>query len=140
MKILVMDGQGGKIGRLIVEQIKQKDQSIELIAIGTNSIATAAMMKAGADYGATGENAVLVNCRDADIIIGPIGIILSDALLGEVTPAMASAVSSCKALKIIIPISKCNTIVTGTKDLSLNEYIQLAVQALMDEIKNSGLN
>lgn len=140
MKILVMDGQGGKIGRLIVEQIKQKDQSIELIAIGTNSIATAAMMKAGADHGATGENAVIVNCRDADIIIGPIGIILADALLGEVTPAMASTVSGSKALKIIIPTSKCNTIVTGTKDLSLNEYIQLAVQSLLYEIKNSGLN
>lgn len=139
MKILVMDGQGGKIGRLIVEQIKLKDQSIELIAIGTNSIATAAMMKAGADHGATGENAVIVNCRDADIIIGPIGIILADALLGEVTPAMASAVSGSKALKIIIPTSKCSTIVTGTKDLSLNDYIQLAVQSLMDTIKNSGL-
>ena len=96
MKIVVIDGQGGRMGALLCDKIRKNKEKLpsgtELIAIGTNSAATAAMLKAGADFGATGENPVLVACRDADFIIGPLGIMAADSLLGEVTPAMAVAV------------------------------------------------
>jgi len=91
-KITVIDGQGGKMGRSIIEQLKKQFPEQEILAIGTNSIATSAMLKAGADYGATGENPVIVAARDSDIIIGPIGIVIADSLHGEVTAAMAAAV------------------------------------------------
>ena len=94
MKIIVIDGQGGKMGKGVVEQLKKAHPGLELIAVGTNSIATSAMLKAGADAGATGENPVVVNSRDADIIIGPIGIVIANSLLGEITPAMAVAVGA----------------------------------------------
>lgn len=128
MKVVVIDGQGGKIGASIVKQLKQSLPEQKVLAIGTNSIATAGMLKAGADQGATGENPVIVNCRDADIIIGPLGIILADAFLGEITPAMALAIARSPAQKILIPVNRCNVRVAGIRDLTLNEYIQLAVE------------
>lgn len=100
----------------------------ELIAIGTNSIATAAMLKAGADFGATGENPVVYNCADADIIIGPLGIVVANALLGEVTPSMALAVGQSSAHKILLPINKCNNVVVGVQELSYKEYVDLAIE------------
>jgi hypothetical protein len=127
LKFVVIDGQGGKMGKAIVEQLKESLPEHELIAIGTNSIATSVMLKAGADYGATGENPVIVNCADADIVLGPIGIIIADALFGEITPLMALAVGKSKAQKILIPVNRCNIIVAGTKELSLNEYVQSAI-------------
>lgn len=126
MKILVIDGQGGNIGKSIVEQIRQSMPDQAVIAIGTNSAATSAMVKAGASAGATGENPVIVNSRDADYIIGPIGIILADSMLGEITPAMARAIGESKAHKILIPVNKCIT-VAGVESLSLGQYIQKAV-------------
>ncbi len=137
MKILVIDGQGGKIGKLIVEQIKQKYESIRILAIGTNSLATAAMLKSGADEGATGENPVIWNSKDADIIIGPIGIIIANSLHGEISPSMAVAVSECKARKILIPVNRCNNFVVGVSDLPLSEYINLAVQEVRRLIEES---
>lgn len=128
MKLLVIDGQGGKMGRAIVEQLKKELPEQEITAIGTNSIATSTMLKAGADMGATGENPVIFNCKDADIVIGPIGIIAANSLLGEVTPSMAAAISSSKAVKILIPINKCNVYVAGIKDLNLSEYVKAAVE------------
>lgn len=128
MKLLVIDGQGGKMGRAIVEQLKKELPEQEISAIGTNSIATSTMLKAGADMGATGENPVIFNCKDADIVIGPIGIIAANSLLGEVTPSMAAAISSSKAVKILIPINKCNVYVAGIKDLTLSEYVKAAVE------------
>lgn len=130
MKIVIIDGQGGKMGKMIVEQLKKDYPSLELIAIGTNSIATAAMMKAGADYGATGENPVIVASKDADIIIGPIGIIIADSMLGEVTPAMATAIGQSKAKKILIPVNKCNIHIVGSQDLPMSDYIKLAVDSV----------
>jgi len=130
MKIVIIDGQGGKMGKMIVEQLKKDYPSLELIAIGTNSIATAAMMKAGADYGATGENPVIVASKDADIIIGPIGIIIADSMLGEVTPAMATAIGQSKAAKILIPVNKCNTHIVGSQNLPMSDYIKLAVDSV----------
>ncbi len=102
MKITIIDGQGGKIGRSIIEQLKKLHPELELYAIGTNGIATSAMMKAGADYGATGENPVIVNAKDSDLIVGPIGIVFANSLLGEITPAMAAAIGSSSAFKILI--------------------------------------
>lgn len=136
MKIVVMDGQGGKIGKLLVEQIKLSLPEYSITAIGTNSIATAAMLKAGADYGATGENPVVYNCLDADLIIGPLGIIVANSLLGEVTPAMATAVGQSKAKKILIPVSKCGCVVIGAEELPVGDYINLAVNALKQLIHN----
>ena len=130
MKIVIIDGQGGKIGKMLVEQLKQSLPEIELTAIGTNSIATAAMLKAGADFGATGENPVLINCADADIIIGPLGIIVANSFLGEITPVMSIAISQSKAQKILIPINRCNTTVVGTQELPFSEYVLLAMQLL----------
>ena len=117
-KITVIDGQGGKIGKIIIETVKSEYPSCEVTAIGTNSIATAAMLKAGADKGATGENPVVVACRDADLIIGPVGILAADSLLGEVTPKMAIAVGQSNAVKLLIPVSKCQTVIVGAAGLS----------------------
>lgn len=129
MKIVVIDGQGGSLGKAITEKIKSR-YNCEIYAIGTNSIATAAMIKAGADYGATGENPVVVNSRDADVIIGPIGIIAANSLLGEITPKMAAAIACSEAKKILVPVSKCKIHVAGTPELSFGEAIECAVDAL----------
>ena len=123
MNILIIDGQGGRIGAQLVAAIRQAGLPGEVLAIGTNSAATAAMMKAGADAGATGENPVIVACRDADVIIGPIGILSADALLGEITPAMAAAVGRSRAVKLLLPLNQCNTIVVGTRALSVSALI-----------------
>ncbi len=125
--ILVIDGQGGRIGKLLVEQIHLAFPQEKILAIGTNSVATVAMLKAGATVGATGENPVVINAPEADVIVGPIGIVLANALLGEITPKMACAVSSCAAPKVLIPVSQCNHVVVGTEARSLGEQISLAV-------------
>lgn len=127
MKIVVIDGQGGNIGRRIVEEIKAKKTGCEILAIGTNSTATALMMKGGADVGATGENPVVLASRDADVIIGPIGIILADSMYGEITPRMAEAIGASKARKILIPINKCVTVAGVDESMSISDYIKIAV-------------
>ena len=130
MKITVIDGQGGRIGRTVIEQLKEKHNDLELYAIGTNSIATSAMSKAGADYGATGENAAIVNAADSDIIIGPIGIVFANALLGEITPTIATAIGASKAYKILIPVNRCNHYVAGCTEAPMSEYIKLAINRI----------
>lgn len=130
MKIIIIDGQGGRMGKAVIEQCKLSYPDLELTAIGTNSIATSAMLKAGADFGATGENPVIVNSRDADIIIGPIGIIAADSLLGEITPAMAGAVAKSHAHKILIPVNKCQFHVIGCRQLPLGDYLKETVEYL----------
>lgn len=127
MKIMVMDGQGGRLGKLLVESLRQAGIRDEIIAIGTNSIATSAMVKAGADAGATGENPVIVCARDADYILGPIGILAADSLLGEVTAPMATAIGQSRAQKILIPVNRCRNTVVGTKDLTMSELVREAV-------------
>lgn len=129
MKIVVIDGQGGSIGRAIVEQLVKKVDVESIFCIGTNSVATANMLKAGAKYGASGENPVVVACRDADYIIGPIGIIMADSMLGEISPLMAQAVGASNAHKILIPINKCLT-VAGVQNLTLSDYIKIAVDSI----------
>ena len=138
MKVVIIDGQGGRVGQMITEQLKKRLPQQEIIAIGTNSIATLAMLKAGADHAATGENPVIRNCRDADLIIGPIGIVLADALMGEVTPAMAAAVGSCNATKLLIPINRCNTFVAGMPERPAGEYIRLAAEQAEQLILQQG--
>lgn len=130
MKITIIDGQGGRIGKSIIEQIRKNHCDLELYAIGTNSIATSAMLKAGADYGATGDNAVIVNAADSDIIAGPIGIVFANALLGEITPAIATAIAASKAYKILIPVNRCNHFVAGCTEASMGEYIRIAVEKI----------
>jgi len=126
-KIVVIDGQGGKIGSLLVARLKAEAGHYEIFAIGTNSIATAAMMKAGADFGATGENPAVVNCRDADIIVGPLGIVVADSLIGEITPVMAVAIGQSNAKKVLLPINRCNNFVVGSRDLPINDVIDAAI-------------
>ncbi len=138
MQILVIDGQGGGIGSRIIAALKpQLPAGYEIIGVGTNVLATNAMLKAGADMGATGENAILWNVPRACLILGPIGIILANAMLGEITPAMATAVSSADVVKILVPSSKCSVIVTGTEGNTLEGYIRQAVQLAVQEMQKN---
>lgn len=130
MKILVIDGQGGNIGRQLAKMITDSFPDQELITIGTNSLATSNMLKSGATKAATGENAVIVNSRDADVIIGPLGIVLADALLGEVTPRMAESIGSSSAKKILIPMSKCETLIAGVRFQSMTDLLEDAIAKL----------
>lgn len=127
MRITVIDGQGGQLGALLVKEISAKLQGAELTAIGTNAAATAAMLKAGAKNAATGENPVLVACRRSDVIVGPIGIVIADALLGEVTEKMAAAVARADAVRILIPMNRCDTLVAGVPNLNAGALIADAV-------------
>lgn len=127
MNVLVIDGQGGGIGKLLVSTIKEKYPDFAVTAVGTNTAATAAMLKAGADNAATGENAVCVACRKADVITGPIGIVIADALLGEITPKMAAAVGQSNARRVLIPVNHCDNIVVGVHDASAAKLVPEAV-------------
>ncbi len=130
MNILVIDAQGGGIGKQLVSAIKENIQGAVVTAVGTNSAAASAMLKAGADNAATGENAVVVNCRKADVIVGPIGIVIADALFGEITPIMAKAVAQSSAKRILIPINHCDNIVVGVSDLNIRKLIQDVISEL----------
>ena len=125
---MILDAQGGGLGRQLISQIRKEVTGTYLIAVGTNSAATSAMLKAGADEAATGENAARVVSNKADIIIGPIGIVIADALLGEVTPAMAVAVGQADAPRILIPLNRCENLVAGVADLSMGALIEDAMR------------
>ena len=129
MRVLVIDAQGGGVGRQLVAAIKKGVPGAEVTAVGSNSLATSAMLKAGADQAATGENAVVVNCRRADVIVGPIGIVIADALLGEITPAMAMAVGQSGAKRLLIPMNHCDNIVVGV-DRGAGQLIAEAVERI----------
>lgn len=135
MKIVVVDGQGGRLGRLLVEEVKTRLPRAQVYALGTNTVATSAMLKAGADFGATGENPVVRNVADADGVLGPVGIVVANAILGEVTPVMAEAVGSCRAKKFLIPMNSCGVVVAGVGELPLSAYVAQAVEALAAELK-----
>ena len=138
-KLVIIDGQGGRLGQMIVEGLKKECLDAELYAIGTNSAATLAMIRAGADYGATGENPVLVACRDADYIVGPIGIVAADALLGEITPKMVVAIGQSPALKLLLPVSHCNNQVIGVKDQTMSEMVKETVETLRNLLAGKGM-
>lgn len=129
--VLVIDAQGGGIGKAVVASLKRNFPSVPVTAVGTNCVATSAMMKAGADRAATGDNAVIVCCRTADLIIGPIGIVIADALLGEITPEIAKAVGQSAAKRILIPINHCDNLVVGVPDLGIAGLIQ----GVLDEVE-----
>lgn len=130
MNILVVDGQGGGIGRQLVENIKKTFPAVSITAVGTNVFATQAMLKAGATHAATGENAVLVGCRTADIIAGPIGIVIADSLWGEITPAMAAAIGQSRAVRILLPMNQCNNLIAGMDNVSIGTLIQSSMNEI----------
>ena len=135
MRIIVIDGQGGNIGKQLVKNIRDEFPDVDIRAIGTNSTATANMLKGGANEAATGENALIVACRDADLIIGPIGIAVADSLLGEVSARMAAAVGQSSAKKILIPLNKCDILIPGLRDKSTSEVLADAlnmIRAIME--------
>ena len=130
MRLVVIDGQGGGLGRQLVTAVKEYDQDIEVLAVGTNSAATNAMLKAGADQAATGENSVVVASERVDVIMGPVGIVIADSMLGEITPRMAVAVGQSRAKRILIPVNLCDNIVVGVSDVSMGKNVQNAIDAL----------
>ena len=135
LRLEVIDGQGGGLGRQLTAALAAGCPDIELTAVGTNSIAASAMLKAGAHRAATGENAVVVNCRRADIIVGPIGIVIADSLLGEITPAMAAAVCQSSAARVLIPINHCDNIVVGVPDQPIGQLVAAAVEKVKELIR-----
>ena len=134
MKVLVIDGQGGGVGKALVSAIKRIAPAVTLTALGTNAAATAAMLRAGADQGATGESAIRYQSKTADVITGVIGILHSNALLGEISPAIAAAVSGSEAQKILIPLDRCGLHVVGVTKRPMEELIVEAAQAVADAI------
>ncbi len=135
MTVVILDAQGGGMGRMLVEGLKKALPEQPVIAVGTNALATAAMLRAGADQGATGENAIVVTSGRADLILCPIGMVLCDAMLGEVTPAMAMAVGRSHAHKILLPVSRCQTTIAGMPKMSMAEAVQKAVDEAVLRIR-----
>ena len=135
-RVLIIDGQGGNMGRQLVEQLLlQSSITLDITVVGTNAIATANMLKASARVqGATGENAVIVAARKADVIVGPVGIVMADALLGEITPTMANAVAQSNAYKVLLPVNKCNHFIVGVQDASMSQLVQQAVQETINAL------
>ena len=129
MKILIIDAQGGGMGRQLVASVKKEFSQAEITAVGTNSIATSNMLKSGADHAATGENAVIVGCRKADVIIGPVGIAIADSMYGEITPVMAAAVGQSDAKKLLIPMNQCNNVI------SMGSMVEAVIEQLKDVIR-----
>ena len=136
MNITVIDGQGGSLGKALIEQIIANIENVNITAVGTNSAATAAMKKGGAQICATGENPVKVACKKAEVIVGPIGIICADAMHGEITPQMAMWVGQSEAVKVLIPVNGCSLKIAGAKGSNMASYIKAAI----DEIKESCSN
>ncbi|MBQ6684568.1 MAG: DUF3842 family protein [Firmicutes bacterium] len=130
MNILIIDGQGGQLGAQLVKEITAQFPEAELVCVGTNAMASSAMLKAGAKRAATGENPVAVACRKADVIIGPIGIVIADSLMGEVTPQMALAVAQADAVRILIPMNKCDNLVAGVGNSNTRILIEDALAKL----------
>ncbi len=132
MRVMVMDGQGGGVGKLLVETLLATIPGVEVIAVGTNATATANMMKGGTALGATGENAVIYNSARADAICGPMGILMANAMLGEISPAMATAVSGAEVPIFLIPMGKCNAKVAGVADKKLADYVKEVVDKIAE--------
>lgn len=140
MRIVVIDGQGGGIGKSLVEQLKKKLPKEEILAIGVHSIATSNMLKAGADLGVTGENAIVYNCKNAKIITGPIGIIVANGLMGEITKEMAEAITSSEAEKILIPVARCSVKVAGVQEMSVGKYVEQAIEMIKQRLEQEEMS
>ena len=135
MNILVIDGQGGQLGGQLIKSLKLNFKEINITAVGTNATATATMLKAGVNQAATGENPVVVACRKADVIIGPVGIVIADALYGEITPKMAVAVGQSDAVRILLPVNKCTNLIAGVFDVNMTTIIDHAISKVKDLVK-----
>jgi hypothetical protein len=137
-KICIIDGQGGGIGATLIKYLnKAFGKRVELLALGTNAIATSQMMKAGANRGASGENAIVNTVKDADIIIGPIGISWANAMLGEVSPKIAQAITSTNALKIFLPLTQENAILVGVASEPLPHLVEDLIKKRLQMILDS---
>jgi hypothetical protein len=137
MIVMVMDGQGGGIGSAVIKGLTELDmQGLEILALGTNSAATSRMMKAGANRGATGENAIVQTSRKADVIIGPLAILMPNAMMGEVSPAMAEAVCSSEAEKILIPLTQEKVILLGVRGEPLPHLVEKVVATVQELMKH----
>lgn len=132
MRIAVVDGQGGGIGRTIVEKIKAAMPEVEVLALGTNSAATGQMIRAGADDGATGENAIVHNMKYVDVVVGVIAIINANSMMGELSPKMAQAIGESRAFKVLLPINRCNIHVVSTEDAPLSVHLDNAVRVIRE--------
>lgn len=130
MNILIIDGQGGQLGAQLVKEIVSRFDGIQITAVGTNATATATMLKAGAKQAATGENPVLVACRKADVIIGPIGIVIADSMFGEITPKMAVAVGQADATRILIPMNRCENVIVGVEEVTVTAMVDGVLKKL----------
>ena len=139
MNLLVIDGQGGQLGSQIIKAIRTRYNDISIFAVGTNATATTSMIKSGANQGATGENPVIVASRKADVIIGPVGIVIADSLLGEITPKMAVAIGQSNATKILVPINKCENLVAGVPNLTTTALIDDTLNKLQETISKKCL-
>lgn len=130
-RVLVIDGQGGGIGKSLIEKITRAEiENIDIIAVGTNAMATGGMIKAGARVGATGENAIKVNAEKADVIMGPIAIVIPNSIMGEITKDMSLAIGESDAMKILVPLNRCNVEIPGTTRFSVNELLDFSVEEL----------
>lgn len=127
-KVLVIDAQGGGVGKQLILLLKKRIPDVFITAVGTNTQATLSMLKAGADEGATGENAVIVACHKARVIVGPVGIAIADSLMGETTPKMAKAVGQSDAVRVLIPFNHCDSLIVGTSQMSVSQLIEQAVE------------
>jgi hypothetical protein len=130
MRILVIDGHGGGLGKLIIAALKEENAGYHIHAVGVNSIATAAMLRAGADTAATGENAVIVGCRNADVITGPIGIVIADSMHGEITSAMAAAIGQAQAKRVLVPMNQCDNVIVGVLEQPIGQAVLGVVHAV----------
>ena len=141
-KIVVIDGQGGRLGKMLIEEVRTRLPQAELLAIGTNAVAASAMQRAGAVHAATGENPVVRGVMDADVVLGPLGIVVAHAILGEVTPKIAEAVGGCRAKKFLVPMNSCGVVVAGVQELGLAAHVRLAVdqaEAYLNRQDSGGL-
>lgn len=134
MRVAVVDGQGGGIGKAIVEKLRAAfGNEIQITALGTNALAASVMLKAGANEGASGENAVVITVPKADYILGSVAIVAANSMLGEITPAMAAAIASSEAKKILLPLNRCGIIIAGTQKIPLLYYIDDAIAILAEQ-------
>ena len=138
MRILLIDGQGGRMGKELCARILSRFPGVDLVCVGTHSMATAVMLKGGATAAATGENAICVCAKEADLIVGPIGIVIADSMLGEITPAMALAVAQSRAKKILLPTNRCNHLVAGIRDQTISVLLDDALEKMERLINDAG--
>ena len=135
MNITVIDKQGGGVGRAIVEKIRKALPEVNIVALGTNSIATGQMLRAGADEGATGENAIIYNMQHVDIVVGVIGILSANSMMGELSPAMAAAIGGSRAFKVLLPFNRCRIHVVGVPEKPIGHHIDEGIRIIREYIE-----